>query len=149
MTPPSKDDLVGPDPIGLDEREILKHFLGMTEDQFLERLRSTPGTYQEDFMWMAEPGLRHYLPVVFAWLQEVGTNSWEMSHGLLCSLSFQIEYNKLQGDVVKLINDIADYIDHNRDKFDVGTDDLLGQYLETIRKMSRTTRSTRTQLRGT
>ena len=134
MSTPTRDELVGPEPIMLDEQVILKHFLTLTDDQFLEQLRSAPEMFQEDFMWMAIPGLRRYLPIVLKWLREPDTDSWEMSHGLLCSLSFQSESRELPEDVTRLIAEIADFIDGHRTKFDVGTNDLLDEYVGQIRK---------------
>ena len=133
MKIPEKNELVGPEPIMLDEEVVLDHFLGLTNDQFLDRLRISPDTFQEDFMWMAPPGLRYYLPVVLSWIREEQTNSWLMSHGLLCSLSFQVESSELPRDVKALIGEIADYIDGRRAKFDLGRDDLLDEYLRKIR----------------
>lgn len=139
--PPSRKEFVGSrrGPIGLDEEYMLEHFLGVTAEEFRKRLTSGnhwSGWSTEDLMYMAHDGLRYYLPVLFDYLQSSESkDDWEVSHGLLCSLSFQITFDWFPDDLRVLAVEIADYVDANREKFDIEPDDeLIAEYFKTIRK---------------
>jgi hypothetical protein len=141
MPPPDAAALVGPLSAGLeyglDEACVLKNFLG--KDQAQARAMFRGAEYlAEDFMWMAEEGLRYYLPPALEHLQsEESARSW-FAHSLLCSTSVQAEWG-LPHDLLDLVKRIADYVDANRSKFDLGSDEeeeLLRSYLIKIREQS-------------
>ena len=67
MRPPTADELVGPQPHGLDEKCALKNFLGKTQEQALEMFTSAAVT--EDFTYMASTGLCYYLPAAVSYLE--------------------------------------------------------------------------------
>jgi hypothetical protein len=137
---PSRKELIGRrrGPLSLDEECVVEDFLGVTAEDFRERLVSEGGIYQEDFMWMAYDGLRYYMPVVFDFLKSPEANDdWEVSRGILCSLSAQITSEWFPADLSQLALEIVDYIDANREKFDIKLgeeDDLEVGYFKTIRK---------------
>jgi hypothetical protein len=140
MPPPDATALVGQlpaglDQYGLDEACVLKNFLG--KDQPQARAMFRDGDYlTEDFAYMAEEGLRYYLPPALDYLQsDESAGAW-FAHGLLCSLSIQAGYG-LARDLRDLAKQIADYVDANRSKFDLGSDEeeeLLPSYLAKIRE---------------
>ncbi len=139
MPPPDATALVGPLPVGLDEYGldeacVLKNFLGKDQPQARALFRESHGA--EDFMWMAEGGLGYYLPPALQHLQsDESTGDW-FAHSLLCSLSVQAEWG-LPRDLLDLVKRIADYVDANRSKFGLGSDEeeeLLRSYLIKIRE---------------
>ena len=133
MKPPNASELVGPPPHGLDEAWALKNFLGKTQEQALELCKNSAVT--EDFAYMAPRGLCYYLPAALRYLQsDESTEDWAFAHGLLCSLSLQVKTPGVQGEALALIEQIADFCDTNREKFDLGVDDYVDDYLATIRK---------------
>ena len=86
---PSKEDLAGPEPHSLNEKEVLKNFLGKSAIDIQAMLREHPSV-SEDFMWMWPGGLKFYLPAILEYFQSSDSKGdWEFSHGMLCSLSFQ------------------------------------------------------------
>jgi hypothetical protein len=91
----------------------------------------------EDFAYMAPAGLIYYLPAALNYL--VSTESkedWEFAHGLLCSLSCQVRMPGIKGPAHSLIQQIAEYCDTHRAKFDIADDeDLFNDYLSIIREV--------------
>lgn len=135
MKPPTPIELVGPPPLGLDERYALKNFLGKTQEQAVQMCRSSAVT--EDFTYMAPAGLCYYLPAALHYLEsEDSRHDWEFAHGLMCALSTQVAIFGLRGEPLALINQIADYCDTHREKFFLGNEDLFAEYLEKIRSAS-------------
>lgn len=134
MNPPRIEELVGPPPRTLDEESIIAHFLGRTAGEIRQHL-PTSGHYQEDFMWMGPAGLAYYLPVVFDYLQsDESSHDIQLSHGLLGSLSFQVEHCALPESLLSLVRAIAKYVNTHRTKFDLeATEPLLEGYLTKIR----------------
>jgi len=133
MKPPSKEQLVGPPPLSLDEEWVLKNFLGKTVDQAREMCQHGPPV-TEDFSYMTPTGLDYYLPAAWSYLEsDDSTGDWEFAHGLMCSLSCQVGVFGLRGEPLVLINKIANYCDRHRAKFDFEPDDLLDEYLKSIR----------------
>jgi hypothetical protein len=136
--PPTVVELVGcPEPVtGLDERYVIKNFLGKTQAD-ARRMYPHVGMYTtEDFTYMASDGLRYYLPPAFDYLRdEESANNWEFCHGLLCSLSCQVyPPHRLAADVLQLIKEIATYCDANREKFLLDErEELFDEYLQKIR----------------
>ncbi len=51
----------------------------------------------------------------------------------MCALSSQISIFGMRGEPLLLINQVADYCDSHREKFDLTTEDLFDGYLENIR----------------
>lgn len=94
-----------------------------------------PGTYAEDFMWMAPDGLRYYLPAAFEYLQSgESKGDWEFCHGLLCSLSMQVEQCGSSPDLLRTIRAIADYASLRRSKYQIEPgDELFSRYIRKIR----------------
>ena len=45
----------------MDDRNVLKHFLGKTQEQIQKQLPEKGSYYAEDFMWMRADGLRYYI----------------------------------------------------------------------------------------
>ena len=62
--PPTVKELVGCSrPVtGLDERCVVKHFLGKSQDDALREFQDRGSLPTEDFAYMAADGLRYYLP---------------------------------------------------------------------------------------
>ena len=131
--PPNVMELVGTDPcIGLDEQHVLKNFLGKNQTEAIEICKNLAVT--ENFSYMAEAGLTYYLPAAASYLLSPDAKEdWEFSHGLMCSLSCQIQSGSLNGSAIPLIKEIAEYCNRNRDKFEIGDDDLFDEYLAAIR----------------
>src|SRR2546425_731365 len=139
MPPPDATALVGPLPVGvdkygLDEACVLRNFLGKDQAQARAMFRGAQHL-TEDFMWMAEGGLRYYLPPALEYLEsDESAGDW-FAHGLLCSLSVQAEWG-LPPDLLDLVRRISEYVDVNRSKFDIGPDEeeeLFHSYLVKIR----------------
>ena len=120
---------------GLDERYVIKHFLGKTQSD-ARRMYPTGGTsLAEDFTYMASDGLRYYLPPALDYLRDdQSTHDWDFCHGLMCSLFCRARRSHdLATDVLVLIKEIAKYCDTHRDKFGIDvTEDLFDEYVRTI-----------------
>jgi hypothetical protein len=135
--PPTIEELVGCSrPItGLDERYVVKHFLGKTQAE-ARRMYPSGGIHlTEDFTYMAAAGLRYYLSPAFDYLRdEESTHDWEFCHGLLCSLSCHFgSGSRPATDVVQLIQEVARYCDSHREKFCLDAEeDLFDGYLQKI-----------------
>jgi hypothetical protein len=135
--PPTIEELVGCSrPVtGLDERYVVKHFLGKTQADARKLYPSGGLHLTEDFTYMASAGLSYYLPPAFDYLRDdESTHDWEFCHGLLCSLSCQFtSHRRPTSDVVLLIKEIARYCDSHREKFGLeAQEDLFDGYLRTI-----------------
>ena len=133
MKPPSAEELVGPPPLCLDSQEVLRKFLGKTADEAQKMFQNHPVT--EDFAYMTPQGLMYYLPAALDYLcSKHSSGDWEFAHGLLCSLSCQVDLSGIKGPALTVIQQIADYCDAHRAKFDMGNDDdLMDDYLGKIR----------------
>lgn len=134
--PPTVEELIGsPRPVtGLDERYVVKHFLGKTQAE-ARKMYPSGGLYlTEDFTYMAPGGLRYYLPPAFDYLRaDAATHDWEFCHGLMCSLSCHFIHGRLDADIVTFIKEIAQYCDSHREKFDLDAqEDLFDGYLRKI-----------------
>ena len=76
-TPPEHD---------LDGMCAWRHFGGCTVEEALERFRSNPEVYQEDFMFMGDPAFVFYFPVIDTFIRtdEVGRGfdgqTWILAH---------------------------------------------------------------------
>ncbi len=134
--PPDRSELVGADPLMLDEEEVLKNFLGKDRDAAQRLIESSPSVY-EDFFYMAPAGLRYYVPAAFAGLKSGRVrDGFDFPQGLLSALSFQVLHNNLPRDIIELIGEVADYVDANRPKFRLEPHEAAGgldEYLERIR----------------
>ncbi len=137
MKPPSADELVGPPPLGPDEEWCWKNFLGKSVDEAQEMCRNGPPV-TEDFAYLAPAGLIYYLPAALNYLvSDDSKEDWEFAHGLLCSLSSQVDIFGLRGPAVAMIKEIAEYCDAHRAKFDIGDEeDLFNDYLRKIRRVA-------------
>lgn len=134
MNPPTSDELVGPPPHDLDQQWALKNFLGKSREQAIEMFKKIPVT--EDFAYMASAGLCYYLPAALRYLEsEDSRENWEFASGLMCSLSSQVSIMGLRGEPLPLIRQVADYLDANRQKFELGQEDLFDEYLALIRSV--------------
>lgn len=132
LDPPTEDELVGPPPHSLDEKCVLRNFLGKTQEEVVEVFPRNPDT--EDFTYMAAAGLCYYLPAALIYLEsEASTGDWEFAHGLMCALSTQVGIFGMRGEPLGLIKRVAEYCNCHRDKFDITAEDLFDQYLQTIR----------------
>jgi hypothetical protein len=120
---------------GLDERYVVKHFLGKSQAD-ARTMFPTGGTYiTEDFTYMAPEGLRYYLPPALDYLRaEESSNDWEFCHGLMCSLYCQMTSStQLPAGVVSLIKEIAIFCDAHRQKFCLEPEEeLFDKYVQTI-----------------
>lgn len=133
MRPPTANELVGPPPHGLDEKWALKNFLGKTQKEAQEMCRKNSAV-TEDFTYMAASGLCYYLPAALAYLEsEDSAGDWDFAHGLMCALAIQVGTFGMRGETLSLIEQISDYCDTHRDKFDLTPEDLFDGYLQTIR----------------
>lgn len=133
MKPPTADKLVGSPPLSLDAKWALKNFLGKTQEEAREMCRGN-SSVTEDFTYMAAPGLCYYLPAALSYLEsDDSTDNWDFAHGLMCALSSQVGIFGMRGEPLLLINQVADYCDKHREKFDLTAEDLFEGYLETIR----------------
>ena len=137
VEPPNQEDLAGPEPLSLDGWEVVKNFLGKTQADARRMFETGRGFSTEDFMWMAPEGLRYYLGPALEYLRaEESKNDW-FCHGLLCSLSCQVKWG-LPSDLLPQIQEIAEYADTHRAKYDIEDSDILfKEYIEDIRKGSR------------
>lgn len=133
MKPPDATELVGPPPLGLDEKSVLGLFLGKSKEDALRLFGERPCT--EEFAYMAPAGFLYYIEPAFEYLKsEKSAGDWEFAHGLLCSLSCRVGNWGVDDTQLRVIREIADYCDVHRVKWNIGTGDLLQEYLETIRK---------------
>ena len=133
MKPPSAEDLVGPPPLCLDSQEVLRNFLGKTFDEAQEMFHNESVT--EDFAHMTSEGLTYYLPAALGYLRSRSSvRDWEFAHGLLCSLYCQVTINKVRSPALQQIQQVADFCDEHRAKFDMDGDERLADtYLHAIR----------------
>jgi hypothetical protein len=135
--PPTVAELVGcPEPVtGLDERYVIKNFLGKTQTEARKMYPHGGMSITEDFTYMASDGLRYYLPPAFDYLRDdESAHDWEFCHGLLCSLSCQARSaHQPAADVLLLMKEIATYCDSHREKFELAPqEDLFDEYLRKI-----------------
>src|SRR5690349_7515938 len=132
--PPTVAELVGgPEPVtGLDERQVIDHFLGKTQAE-ARRMYPHGGLHiTEDFTYMASDGLRYYLQPAFDYLRdEESAHDWDFCRGLLGSLSCQARSSPaLAADVLALMKEIATYCDSHREKFELDPqEELFDEYL--------------------
>ena len=137
--PPTIEELVGCSrPVtGLDERYVVKHFLGKNQSE-ARKMFPNGGTYiTEDFTYMAPGGLRYYLPPAFEYLRaEESTDDWEFCHGLMCSLYCQVRSSSpLPTDVLSLFKEISAFCDGHRQKFCLQPEEeLFDKYVLGIRE---------------
>jgi hypothetical protein len=135
--PPTVEELVGcSKPVtGLDERYVVKNFLGKSQAD-ARAMFPTGGTYStEDFAYMAPDGLRYYLTPALDYLRaEDSSNDWEFCHGLLCSLYSQTTSSQpLPENVLSLVKEIATFCDAHRQKFCLEPkEELFDKYVQTI-----------------
>lgn len=135
--PPTIEQLVGCSrPVtGLDERYVVKHFLGKTQAE-ARKMYPTGGLYlTEDFTYMAADGLRYYLPPALDYLRAAESeHDWEFCHGLMCSLYCQVTASQpLPADVLALVKEIAIFCDGHRQKFGLEPDEeLFDEYVRCI-----------------
>ena len=133
LPPPTADQLVGPPPQGLDEQWALQNFLGKTQAE--ARAMSRNSAITEDFTYLAAEGLCYYLPAALGYLEsEESAGCWDFAHGLMCALATQAGIFGMRGEPLVFIRRIADYCDTHREKFALGSEDLLDEYLQTIRQ---------------
>jgi len=133
MKPPTANELVGPPPHSLDAEWTLKNFLGETQEDAREMCRGN-SSVTEDFTYMAAPGLCYYLPAALSYLtSDDSTKDWDFAHGLMCALSSQVSIFGMRGEPLILINQVAEYCDMHREKFDLTAEDLFDGYLQKIR----------------
>lgn len=134
LKPPDRGQLAGSEPMTLDAKDVVEHFLGKTQEEARRMFPARSSAYSEDFMWMAADGLRYYLPAALAYLKsEECKDDWEFCHGLLCSLSMQVDWRKTERDIVLLIKDVATYADAHRGKFRIEpSEKLFNKYVEKI-----------------
>jgi len=135
--PPPIEGLIGCSrPVtGLDERYVVKHFLGKTQADARKMYPSGGLHLTEDFTYMASDGLRYYLAPALDYLRdEESADDWEFCHGLISSLSCQFGFGtRPASDVVALIREIARYCDSHREKVGLGPhEDLFNGYLQKI-----------------
>ncbi len=90
----------------------------------------------EDFMWMAPSGLAYYRPPVLDYLKEEGKKDGDAAHGILCSLSTQIELSsRLPTEVVALGKEICAYIKQHCKRYGISPDEeLFKKYVSIIEK---------------
>jgi hypothetical protein len=133
MNIPTKDELVEFD--GLDERCVVKHFLGKTSDQAYDMFRSG-SHYCEDLMWMSPRGLQYYLPPAIRYLEsEESRGDFEFVSGTMTSLSIQVTQNQLSASLVDSIRSLISFVRSNLVKFGVeDTDEFILGRIETIEK---------------
>jgi hypothetical protein len=137
MRPPSKMQLVGEEPLGLDHECVVEHFLGLTQDEARKMFPGRMHSLTEDFMWMAPSGLAYYLPPVLDYLKsEEGKMDGDAAHGILCSLSTQIELSSpLPTEVVALSKEICAYIKQHCKRYGISPDEeLFKNYVSIIEK---------------
>lgn len=135
MRPPTKTQLVGNEPLGLDHESVIEHFLGQTQEEVRKMIPGRMHYLAEDFMWMAPGGLAYYLPPVLDYLKsDQGQTDWDAAYGILCSLSTQIELSSpLPIEVVALSKEICAYIRQHSKRYGISPDEELFQkYVATI-----------------
>jgi hypothetical protein len=138
-TPPKIEELVGPEPLMLDEEEVVRNFLGKTQEEMRESLTRPEGRWwtMEDFSYMQPPGLRYYLPPVFDYLKsEDSIGHWDDAYFLLGSLYCQVTIgNGVPPDLLAYVNQIAEYCDSHREKFGLDPqEDESSTYITAIRE---------------
>lgn len=117
MKIPTREELVEFD--GLDERHVLKCFLGKSQDEAYAMLAKAPGAYTEDLTYMAAKGLAYYLPVYekFARSSEAA-DAWDFMAGVITALSSRIKHStKLPPDALAQVKTLAAYLKENAAKF--------------------------------
>ncbi len=137
MLPPDSLALVGPPPIGLDQKCVLKNFLGKNQAQAKAMFRES-SIVADDFAWMTEAGVRYYIIPALEYLEsDESSRDWEFANFLLCSLYIQADRADASPEILAMIKRVADYLDANHAKFDIGTDEeeeLFHRYLVGIRR---------------
>ena len=135
MKQPSKIDLVGNEFLGLDHEQVLEHFLGKSQEEAREYFPGRCHYLTEDFMWMTHKGLLYYLPPFFEYLKsDAGKYDWDAAHGILCSISAQIELsNSISDDLLQLMKQICNYVKQNCKRYNISPhEELYQSYLNVI-----------------
>jgi hypothetical protein len=120
---PTAKELIGGngDSSDPDDRCVVAHFLGLTQGEARVAMEVEGIALADDFAYMADAGLRYYLPAAFDYLQsEQSKNNFEFCLYLLCSLRIVIRRNNPAPaqDVAALIHEIARYCSSCPEKFD-------------------------------
>jgi len=135
--PPTKTQLVGEEPLGLDHESVVEHFLGLTQDDARAMFPGRMHYLTEDFMWMAPCGLAYYLPPVLDYLKsDEGKEDGDAAHGILCSLSAQIELSSpLSAEIVALGKEICAYIKQHGKRYGISPgEELFAKYVSIMEK---------------
>lgn len=100
-TIPKIEELIG-EPTDLDCRNVVKHFLGLTQEEAQKMIAEEApypcSVYTEDLMFMAPKGVSYYL-ISFIEAYKIRLNRGgeeyadELGGGILCSLSFHAYYH--------------------------------------------------------
>lgn len=132
-SPPTRDQLVGPEPLSLDGEVVVEHFLG--KDHAAARALFAEAHYTaDDFMLMAPPGIRYYLSPAIDYIEsDDSKGDWEFMSSLLMSLAHHAEESDLNAPTLKSFRRVADYVDRHHSKFEVESDDLVHAYIATVR----------------
>lgn len=123
MKIPTREELVEND--SLDDRHVVKWFLGKTQDEAYAMLLDKPGYFTEDLTYMAAGGLAYYLPVFEKYAQDEKSrlDSYFVG-GALTALSSRIKYGSvLPPEVLQAVQRFAVYLRENHAKYDMELDD--------------------------
>ncbi len=121
--PPTVEELAGGTGAGYDAdlRCVVEHFLGLTQEEARVAIETRGILLADDFGYMADAGLRYYLPAAFEYLRsDESKNALEFCLFFLGSLRSVIRrtHSRPAPDIVALVKEIAGYCASCPEKFD-------------------------------
>jgi len=132
MRPPNALELVGPEkPLHPDHEEVLKHFLGKSQEEARTFYPGRMHYITENFMWMTPVGLCYYLPPFLDYLKSedaVKDARWDVfgagAGSVLDTLARLIEEDPpLRNDFLCLAKEICAYIKQHCKRFGISPHD--------------------------
>jgi hypothetical protein len=104
--PPTREQLVGGEPLMPDHEVILQHFLGKTVEEAAAMIHSNVLFYADDFYFMNPEGLGYYLGSIRHLLKSPEFRPEDCS-ALLSALEFQIHDGALPPTLVTQVSEIT------------------------------------------
>jgi hypothetical protein len=104
--PPTREQLVGEEPLMLAHEVILQHFLGKTVEEAAAMIDSNLLYYADDFYFMKPEGLAYYLGSISQLLKSPGIHPEDFSP-LLSALDFQFHDGGLPPTLAKHVYEIT------------------------------------------
>jgi hypothetical protein len=131
MRPPNALELVGPErTLHPDQEEVLKHFLGKSQEEARDFYTGRGHYITEDFSYMTIEGLRYYLPPFLDYLKtDDAKHEFLAGYGVVSGLAHRIESeSSFPQDVLEVAKQIAAYVKQHCKRFNISPYDEQFQH---------------------